>query len=367
MDKDIQSSLEKGNISLEEVEGISKKIQEHIQDDRLSPEQLEDDYFEGDGVISDDISDSIIGASQTAAKEKQKKIKEIKTRASKNRKEINTIKKEAGIRRSKQSQFPTRSHEFLADDNLSKRGIYVVLSNEGSEIYKDGADIAPRLLMGRDYFGKKCTLNAFNHLITVKEKIEASRGKDINNAPKWIIISNDTSIISDRYLLTRLEELQPNTHAAGAYGFERIRASGKWYQVDSITEQKYLRGCYMQANINNTNWDFIVGSKFKDRPKSRIIIVHGPFIAVRGETFMTIDFTDMAKHMKKGFFHYMADISMECLKRGLKAAQVKTLTCQYENIHDMKDDPDFRHDQSYFASKWQPLLPASLYPNDTFK
>ena len=363
MDKDVQSALRKGNPSLEESAAISKKLEEHLQKDQLGPEQIENDFFEGDGIISD----AIIEASQTVAKEKEKRIKEIKTRASKNHKKVNKIKKDAGVRRSKQSQFPTRSHEFLADDSLSRRGIHVVLSNEGSEIYKDGADIAPRLLMGRDYFGKKCTLNAFDHLITVKEKIKASRGENPNNAPQWIVISNDTSIISDRYLLTRLEELKPNTHVAGAYGFERIRASGKWYQVDNVAEQKYLRGCYMQGNINNIDWDFIVGSKFKDRPKSRIIIAHGPFIAVRGETFMTIDFTDMAKNIKKGFFHYMADISMECLKRGLKAGQVKTLTGQYENIHDMKDDPDFRHDQSYFASKWQPLLPASLYPNDDFK
>lgn len=324
----------------------------------------QDDNFdnEGDGIISDAITE----ATSNVEKERQNSNIQMSQRASKKRKEINQVKKEAGIRRAKQSQFPTRSHEFLSD-NMSKRGVHVVLSNEGSEIYKDGADIAPRLLMGRDYFGKKSKQNAFDHLINVQEKIEVARGQNPNNAPNWIIISNDTSIICDRYLLTRLEELKPNTAAAGAYGFERIRASGKWYQVDNATEQKYLRGCYMQGNMKNTNWDFIVGSQFKDRPKSRVIIIHGPFIAVRGEIFMTINFKDMAKNIKKGFFHYMADISMECLKRGLLCGQIKTLTGQYENVHDLKEDADFKQDQSYFASKWQPLLPASMYPNDAFK
>ena len=60
-------------------------------------------------------------------------------------------------------------------------------------------------------------------------------------------------------------------------------------------------------------------------------------------------------------------ISMECLKRGLLSAQVKTIAGQYENLSDYKDDPDFIHDQAYFTSKWQPLLPASIYPNDNFK
>lgn len=364
MDDDVkgaQESLESFN--LDALEEISADLEKHIEKDGLGPENIGDDFFEGDGKISEAIG----GAVRSAEMDKRRAEKELKIRASKKRKETNAIKHEVGIRRGKQSNFPSRSHEKCLEDAQSKRGIHVVMSTQGTEIYKDGADIAPRLLMGREYWGKKCKLNAFNHLITVQEKIISARGENPKNAPDWILISNDTSIISDRYLLKRLEELKPNTHAVGAYGFERIRASGKWYQVDGTTEQIYLRGCYMQGNLKDINWDFIVGSKFKDRPKSRVIIVHGPFIAVRGETFMTIDFTAMAKNMKGGFFHYMADISMECLKRGLSAGQVKTIAGQYENIHDVKETPDFKHDQSYFASKWQSLLPASLYPNDNFK
>jgi len=332
--------------------------------DTMAPEKIDDDFFEGDGLIGDAVKDAV----ENVKEEKKQQQVNFKKRASKKRKEVNKIKKEVGIRRGKQSKFPNRSYDFLKDDDISKRAIQVVLTTHPKEkIYLDGADIAPRLLLGRDYFGKNCTLNAFQHLMTVQEILTTNRGENPKNAPNWIIIKNNTSMIMDRNLITRLEELKPTTHVAGTYGFERIRASGKWYQIDGTTEQRFLRGCYVQGRLYNSNWDFIVGSKFKDSPRYRVMIVSGPFIAVRGEAFMTMDFTDMAKNMTSGFHHYMAHISMECMQRGLMAAQIKSIAAQYDNIKDMKEDPDFNNDQAYFSSRWQSALPASIYPNDDFK
>jgi len=321
----------------------------------LSNEGTSNDIFSDNDIIGNALSDAVSEA------EKSNKAKEIalKKKVSKKRKDENKIKKDLGIRKGKQSKFSTRSHDFLKESGTD-RALHIVLNNKMTEIYKDGADICPRILMGIPAFGKKCTKSVFEHLITVQEKIKVARGEDPNKAPGWIIINNDTSMIMDRNILSRLEELKPNTHIAGAYGFEKIRASGKWYQLDNPDEQKTLRGCYVQASTENNRWDFIVGHLFKNADRYRVLIVHGPFIAIRGATFMTIDFTDMLDNYQKGFFHYMAEISMECHKRKLIAAQIKTVSAQFENINKMKEDSEFQHDQSYFASKWQPFLPAGF-------
>jgi len=76
---------------------------------------------------------------------------------------------------------------------------------------------------------------------------------------------------------------------------------------------------------------------------------------------MSLDFTEMDANYENGFFHYMAEISMECYRRGHIAAQIKTLASQYENISKMKEDPVFQQDQAYFTSRWQSNLPAILH------
>ena len=321
----------------------------------LGPQEIDGEMFEGDGLIGDALDTAI----QEVEEEKQTKKATLKTKAAKKRQTKNQAKKEMGIRGGKQSKYPTRSHSFLGEA-ISDRAIHVVLNQSRSEVYKDGADVCPRIMMGIPAYNKPSKKNAFEHLIALQEKIKDARGENPKNAPKWIIISNDSSMIMDRNIITRLEELRPTTHAAGAYGFESIRASGRWYQVDA-SDQSGLRGCYLQGNMDSVDWDFIVGSKFRESPRYRIQIVHGPFIAIRGETFMTIDFTDMAENTKKGFYHYMADISMECYKRGLMCAQIKTACMQFDNITMNLNDADVQHDQSYFTSRWQSELPASIY------
>jgi len=326
--------------------------------DDVRQEILEKSIEDNDLFADDNIADALDDATSAIEKEKKSQEKAMKQKASKKRKDVNKTKKAMGIRNPKQSKYSTRAHTFLKEP-ISDRAVHIVLNNQMTKIYMDGVDLCPRILMGIPAFGKKCTKNVYEHLITVQEKIKDARGEDPTKAPKWIILSNDTSMLLDRNLLSRLEELSTNTYAAGGYGFERIRASGKWYQL-AEGDQEFLKGCYIQSSMDNTEWDFIVGRYFKNSPKYRVMIIHGPFIAVRGEIFMTMDFTDMAANMKGGFFHYMADISMECLKRKANVAQIKTVSAQFENINDMVDESDFQHDQSYFASKWQPLLPASV-------
>jgi len=213
------------------------------------------------GDTTDDIFDGedFIGNALDAAGEESdindKKTKEaLKKKASKKRQETNKIKKKAGIRPPKQSKHATRSHDFLKEESV--KALHVVLNKNQTKIYMDGADICHRILMGIPAFNKPCKKNAFNHLITIQEKIQKARGTTTQPLD-WVIISNDTSMIMDRNLLTRLNELKENTHIAGAYGFERVRSSGKWYQLENAEEQTSLRGCYIQANMSTSSpWSF---------------------------------------------------------------------------------------------------------------
>lgn len=344
-------------------EQVDKILNNRINND-MTPEFIEGntfegegdgEFFEGDGVIGDAFDNAI----EEAVLEKKAKVNKMKTKASKKRKTVNQTKKKLGIRTSKQSKFNTRSHEFLGLP-VSDRAIHVVMNQHRSDIYKDGVDICPRILMGIPGFGNASKKNAFNHLATIQEKIKTARGDNPANAPKWIIISNDSSMLNDRNLITRLEELNPTTHVAGAYGFQEIRASGRWYDVEGFPTHNF-RGCYIQGAMDDINWDFIVGHEFKIKPKNRILIVHGPFIAVRGETFMQMDFNEMSENCKRGFYHYMADISMQCATRGLIVAQIKSSCMQFDNVTSHRDDEEMMNDQSYFTSKWQSILPRSIF------
>lgn len=344
------------------IEDKIKKNMNNISSKDIKPEFIkgnsfegDGDFFEGDGVIGDIFDEAI----KHVDSQKQTKVINMKIKASTKRKMMNNVKKGLGIRTTKQSKFNTRSHQFLSEA-VSDRAIHVILNQHRSDIYKDGVDICPRILMGIPGFGNSSKKNAFNHLITVQEKIKTSRGDNPSNSPKWIIISNDSSMLNDRNLITRLDELNPSTHVAGAYGFQEIRASGRWYDVEGFPLHNF-RGCYMQGVMDDINWDFIVGHEFKTKPKNRVLIIHGPFIAIRGETFMQLDFTDMANNCISGFYHYMADISMQCSARGLIVAQIKSSCMQFDNITAHRTDEDMINDQSYFTSKWQSNLPRSIF------
>lgn len=308
----------------------------------------------------DDSDDSIDLAFENAMtdldEQKDKKNKALKDKVSKKRQIVESTKKELGIRTPKQSKFPTQSDDFLSKP-VSDRAIHVILNQHMSKIYLDGVDFAPRILMGIPAFNKQCKKNAFEHLVRVQEKIREFRGNDASNAPKWIIISNDSSMLHDRNLIPRLEELKDNTHVAAPYGFSQIRSSGRWFNLD---KNDVYRGCYAQGSMESIDWSYIYGMGYEEISRRRILIAHGPFIAIRGETFMTIDFKDMADHMSSGYYHYMADISLECHKRGYLIAQIKSMASQYDDIMKVFSSSDIQVDHAYFTSKWQSILPISI-------
>lgn len=323
-----------------------------------------DTEFEGSGKVQS--TPMVIGAvlemaidakqSKEDTKKKQKE-QEMKDRAAMKRKDQIDVKKDLGMQTNpKQSKFSTRADHFLGDD---LRAVNIILNHKKSGIYIDGADPCPRLLMGHPAFGNTCTRNAFTHFVNLQKKIKEFRGNDVNKAPAWIIINNDTSLIADRNLVTRLEELKPTTGLAAAYGFEKIRASGRWYDITE-QDQSNIRGCYIQGNMESIDWDFVVGSQFKQSPRYRVIIAHGPFVAIRGPLFMSIDFSDAAERYEGGFYHYMAELSMECTKRGLMIATVKTTAIQYDTLTPFKGTEEFEKDQLLFTSRWQKNLPTAI-------
>lgn len=323
-----------------------------------------DKVYEGSGdIVGDSMGlgdvleiaiDSKVSKDQAL---KDSKIQAMKDRAAQKRKDSGVVKKEVGIGGNpKQSKFSTRADHFLAD-NL--RAVNIVLNHKQSGIYIDGADPCPRLLMGHPAYGNACKRNAFEHFINLQKKIKEFRGEDPKNAPGWIIINNDTSLIADRNIVTRLDELRSSTGVASAYGFEKIRAHGRWYDITE-NDQSNIRGCYIQGHMDKIDWDFVVGSQFKQSPRYRIVIAHGPFVAIRGELFMSIDFNDAAEKYDGGFYHYMAEFSMECIKRGFSVATVKTTAIQYDNLMLVRGTESFEKDQSIFTSRWQNLLPNAI-------
>lgn len=341
---------------------MSKKDKKIIKTDDVS-----ETLFEGDGTIASDeltideafgdisINDAMDTVINELENQNIAKNEALKVKASKKRQEIGKIKTELGIRPPKQSKFPTQSDDFLSKP-ASDRAIHVILNQHMSKIYLDGVDFAPRIMMGIPAFNKQCKKNAFEHLMRVQEKIKEFRGNDPTKAPKWIVISNDSSMIQDRNILSRLEECKENTHVVAPYGYSQIRSSGRWFSLDT-NDAHY--GCYIQGKMDNNSWKFVSGMDYVG-PRNRVLIAHGPFIAVRGETFMKLDFKEMSEHMELGYYHYMADISLECHKRGLLTATIRSIATQYDEIANVFSGSEVQVDHAYFTSKWQSKLPISI-------
>ncbi len=306
------------------------------------------------------VEDILSKASGNKLLSNEEREKVIAERAAKKRKEVNIVKKESGIKNIKQSKFPTRSNTYLKP---GLRAIHLVMhdgihyyDNEDYP-YKHGADFTYRAIEGARHWGKECKKNAFEHLVSLQNNIRENIGKNSLDYPRWILISLSTSVLMDKDILDRLDELKEHTHCAGAYGFLTINDKGRFFEQNV---QENTRGCYVQGDLTSTKWDYIVGHKFRDADKYRTICVHGPFIAIRGNTFMNIDFSHMARKTKFGFFHFMADISMECATRGYMVASIKTLCQQYDKINNYFNTPEFKIDQEVFFSKWKSKFPISI-------
>jgi len=321
-----------------------------IEQNGRTPEIIDDFEYEGDGTIGTILGEAI----QEKKDLKAEKYNKQKADGNKKRDEEYHFNRSIGIRPPKQSKYSATGASLSSP--TSDRSVWIVLNKDRTVIYKDSADVSPRFMMGIPAYGKQCIRNAYEHLINFQNKLKETRD---SNPPKWVIISTDTAMLMDRNLITRLEELRPTTAVAGAYGFQQIRQHGKWYQLTQA-DMQLLRGCYIQGNMDNIEWDFILGEKFRDSSRYQILIVHGPFIAVRGELFKELNFEYLAKNSKEGYWHYMADISMECHKRNLMCATIKTNCMQFDKLSNHEKDEDFIHDQALFTSKWQDYLPASI-------
>ena len=116
----------------------------------------------------------------------------------------------------------------------------------------------------------------------------------------------------------------------------------------------------LHVYVSNTDWRIILGQGFTEMNKRRTLIGAGPYIAVRGELFMQIDFKYMKDHSESGYYHYMADISLECEKRGFAVAQINSPSIQFDELKKHVDEREFQVDQSCFASKWQSMLPKNV-------
>ena len=350
MRKDILSKIE-GIITIpeddkakyDEPEDDSESVTIDDTEDSISLDELNESLSSEYDDDEDDIDDDneITGQPVKMQATKEYKIK---------RKDRNKAKKEMGIRRGKQSKYSTRSYSFLQDHHTA---IHLVMCSD-SEIYRDGADICPRILLGKAAFNKPSKKNAFVRLKEAQETfIEHMSGKN----PQWIIISYDTAMIVDRNIVTRLQSLRETTHVVAPYGTNTVRSSGKWWRAEAAQE---LRGTYIQASMDDLSWSYRVGSDLTRSDRYQVIIGHGPFIAVRYETFMEMDFTYMADNVKDGFQHFMPHISMEAYARGKMTAVVNTPCIQYDSLDRHLDDDNFSLDHMVFLNQWKQHLPAGL-------
>ena len=97
-----------------------KKTLDQFTESTSSAELIDDDFFEGDGIISDAFDEAI----EAVEIKKTERTSLMKKKASDKRKSKNQTKKELGIRTAKQSKFNTRSHQFLGESGAD-RAIHV--------------------------------------------------------------------------------------------------------------------------------------------------------------------------------------------------------------------------------------------------
>lgn len=325
--------------------------------DALSDEEELNQETETEIGIEGAIS-GIVGANKFSSEEKKKAATE---KFAKKRKILEKERVGNNQKRLKQSKFPTRSDDFLRD-NL--KALHIVFNHgreniekHENEIYTNGIDFTARKAIGVRHFGRENRINVFQRLVELQDTIRKYKGNGSQNFPQWFIFSNVTSIILDVNILDRLDSLKPTTAAVGAFGFKKINKNGRFFEPDSINE---TCGCFLQADLNSNNFDYIVGHEFIKNPKTKVAIIHGPIICIRGPVFMSIDFIPLASKCKFGYYHYMADMSLECLSRGFVCGTIKTITEQFDNVKNHVGENDFKHDHAIFLEKWKEHLPIQI-------
>lgn len=295
-----------------------------------------------DTELSDIVEASIQDATNDLKKTKVKKMSEYNKRAYQKRKTKTTDKRE------KSANQPKGMPSYLSYDDYA---VNLVMKIFISDRYKMGSNVAPIKIVGNNAYGKECKKNAYERLHQ-----EQTQFKEWGYKPEWVIISRDDVMILDPEFINRLKELQPHTHVAGPIGVTSIRKSGKFYRPESADD---VRGLIVQGESKNPlNWNIVKAPSYDKQKAFPVVTLTSGIVAVRYETFMSIDFESMSYSAVEGFYHFISDICLSAVVKNKYVAVIKTLIRQESSISQHVDDENFNKDHIAFVRRWSNILPV---------
>lgn len=305
-------------------------------------------------VTMEDLSDDDINAFNaiTESIKSDEEIKREKARAANRkayakRKNKNMSKDtDATAKKDQPKKNVPKMPKYLTKDMVA---VQLVMKQHLNNRYKDGCDVAPVQVMGNNAYGKECKKNAFERLMIEQEKFA-----EWGVVPEWFIITRDDVSICDPHLLDRLKGLQEYTHAVGPMGVVAIRRSGKFFRPDNPHD---VKGALIQGDLDSDSWNFMKAPDYDSAAGFQVAALTSGMVAIRGKTFMDIDFRYMAETCEQGFQHFIADICMEVNKRNCVVGVIKTLIRQEDVLSSHVETDDFRKDHEAFVKKWQQYLP----------
>jgi hypothetical protein len=280
-----------------------------------------------------------------ATQREKERVKKARYRAKK-RKEVTAVKK-AEVK--KEKKRPRLQKSIVAD----QFAVHLVYRYSLVNTYKAGSKAANTIVMGNPAYGNVCKKNTFELL-----KVEQDRFRENNYAPEWVIISRDDTALFDNDLRERLAGLPTYVHAVGNIGVTDVRKSGRFFSPADIST---LRGSSLRSTNDDTlDWSFSKAPEFDNGTSWRVAMLTSMFVAVRGSTFMSIDFSDCANDYEDGVYHYIPEICMAVNKKGLHIGTVKTLCLQSDTISNHLSDESFLKDQQRFVLRWHDQLPLMV-------
>lgn len=301
--------------------------------------------------IEPDILDEEIQEPVKKSTKKTSTKKTTKKKSTKNTKKKSVKKTTKKAKKTTTVPDKKNGPKYLTDDTECLH--YVLCpSNDKIERYKDGSRAGSFVILGRERFGRACTMNAFELM-----KGEQDMLRNVGKIPDWIILSRDDVTLLDPAFMDTLRGFKPNTLAVGPIGVTRVRRSAKFYKPESISD---VRGAIIQSSPSSNKFKFMQMPEYGEKEAWRVACITAGFIAVRGEIFMDIDFGFMAECSESGFNHIFSDISMEVIKRKGILGVTKTLVRQEDNISNHIVDDSFKRDHLAFLRKWQAYLPVKI-------
>lgn len=335
-----------GEVVDEKVETPVSDAKEEV-DNELTSEEL--DAFKAiQESMKSDEEDRMerARAANRRAYAKRKKNMENNKPESAVKKETETKTKRKPKTRKTASQKAPKRPRYIEDDIFA---VTLVMKVHLSQRYKEGCNSSPCQILGHNAFNKECKKNAFERL-----QIEQDKFRDWGITPEWFIISRDDVTILDPHFISTLKTLKESTHAVGPMGVSSMRRSGKFFSPDNAND---IKGAIVQGSLTGPQWQFVKAPGYDRGSAHQVAVITSGVVAVRGETFMDIDFTEMAESTIGGFEHFIADICMEVNKRNKVVGVFKTLIRQEDSISVHADTEEFKLDHLAFVRKWQHYLP----------